>query len=120
MSSVHVSNISSSTSADDVKAFLSFCGISSSSFVSKMKANENQGKISSLNMHDAADGTKSATVVFEKESASKTALLLDRTSLGSNEIHVSASKDGSGATSTGSALHHDDGSDELQQEDKPR
>lgn len=84
-----------------------------------MQANENQGKISSLTLNDAADGTKSATVVFEKESASKTALLLDRTSLGSHEIHVSASKDGS-STSTGSALHHDDGSDELQQEDKPR
>lgn len=83
------------------------------------EANKHLGKISSLTLNDAADGTKSATVVFEKESASKTALLLDRTSLGSNEIHVSASKDGS-LTSTESTLHHDDGSDELRQEDKPR
>jgi len=99
---VHVKNISSTTSEKEVKDFFSFCG-----------------KISSLELTTAGE-TKNATVTFEKETAAKTALLLDSTQLGSTQVQVTSS--------TGST--EDDGShfksnehresDEITQEEKPR
>lgn len=65
--------------------------------------------------------TKSATVTFEKETASKTALLLDHTKLGENEISVTSPV---GATAADDAGNHkqqaDRDSDEITQEEKPR
>lgn len=106
---VHVKNISHQTSEKEVRDFFSFCG-----------------KITNLSVtpeSDEAESSKSATVTFEKETAAKTALLLDHTQLGPSQVHVS----------TGASLSHiassaasnvtgtvKDASDELTQEDKPR
>jgi hypothetical protein len=70
---------------------------------------------------DTAEASKSATVTFEKETAAKTALLLDNTQLGKSQVHVSsastiddiASKAGAAATAPFSGDH-------IDQEDKPR
>lgn len=99
---VHVSGISSQTSEKDIRDFFSFCG-----------------KISSLTIDDSkaeATPTKTATVTFEKETAAKTALLLDSTQLGPAQIHVSTGSS-TGTTSAKSGEHEDD---EVTQEDKPR
>ncbi|TKA78832.1 hypothetical protein B0A55_02251 [Friedmanniomyces simplex] len=102
---VHVKGISSQTSEKEVRDFFSFCG-----------------KIQSLSVTPESSEEKSAqsaTVTFEKETAAKTALLLDNTQLGSAQVHVSsaASLDqmASGKTA-GSAEEGDD----IAQEDKPR
>jgi len=103
---VHVSNISSQTSEKEVRDFFSFCG-----------------KISSLSVtptSDAPDAEKSATVTFEKETAAKTALLLDNTQLGPTHVKVSGAQSlddiaGSKATTTA-----DDNDEDIPQEDKPR
>jgi RNA recognition motif-containing protein len=99
---VHVKNISSQTSEKDVKEFFSFCG-----------------KIATIEITPSGE-TQSATVTFEKETAAKTALLLDNTQLGASHVQVSSA--------TGS--NEDDGShfttnaqrdtDEITQEEKPR
>jgi len=101
-STVYVKNISSSTGEKEVKDFFSFCG-----------------KIASIDIK-STEGTQEATVVFEKETAAKTALLLDNSQLGANNVKV--------ASATGS--NEDDGShfssqteregDEITQEEKPR
>lgn len=73
---VHVSNISPTTAPQELRDFFSFCG-----------------KIASLSLSptsNAADATQSATVTFERSSAAKTALLLDQTRLGGNNVHVEA------------------------------
>lgn len=63
--------------------------------------------------------TKSATVTFEKETASKTALLLNHTKLGDNEITVTGSTDPD--QGNGDHKHQEDrDSDEITQEEKPR
>ena len=70
---------------------------------------------------EAPDSSKSATVTFEKETAAKTALLLDNTQLGSSQVHVStaASLDDLSKTApTSSSEQHDE--DHIAQEDKPR
>jgi hypothetical protein len=104
---VHVKNISSETSEKEVRDFFSFCG-----------------KITNLSVtpeSDAADSTKSATVTFEKESAAKTALLLDSTQLGPTQVSVSSAANlddlaaSAGQTTTSGG---DDG--DISQEDKPR
>lgn len=72
---------------------------------------------------DAADAPKSATVTFEKETAAKTALLLDNTQLGPSQVHVSsassiddiASKAPQSPTTGKDGNGHD-----IAQEDKPR
>ncbi|KAI7323558.1 hypothetical protein KC315_g8478, partial [Hortaea werneckii] len=65
MSTVHVKGISSQTSEKEIRDFFSFCG-----------------KIQSLSVtpeSSDANSTQSASVTFEKETAAKTALLLDNT-----------------------------------------
>lgn len=60
----------------DLQGFFSFCG-----------------KITNLSLSPtsgAPDATQSATVTFERSSAAKTALLLDQTRLGGNNVHVEA------------------------------
>jgi RNA recognition motif-containing protein len=70
---VSVKNIAEQTDDKEIKDFFSFCG-----------------KISDIKVVPEGS-TKSATVVFEKETAAKTALLLNNTKLGPNEISVTGS-----------------------------
>jgi len=95
MSVVNVKGISSKTSDKEVRDFFSFCG-----------------KISNLDVTYESDSTKSATVTFEKETAAKTALLLDNTQLGEAQVHVTS------ASSTSKDASTED--HEVAQEDKPR
>lgn len=80
------------------------------------------GKITSLSVtpaSESADSPQSATVTFEKETAAKTALLLDNTQLGSSQVQVSSAAGISDLAGTNT----DDASrdtDDLTQEDKPR
>ncbi|POR33867.1 Protein vip1 [Tolypocladium paradoxum] len=102
-STVHVNNIAASTGDAEVKDFFSFCG-----------------KIASFNVTAAGD-TKTAEVTFEKETAMKTALLLNNTQLGPNHIAVTSASGGdgdNGAPLTRGAAERD--SDSLTQEEKPR
>lgn len=104
---VHVKNISHETSEKEVRDFFSFCG-----------------KITSLSVtpsSDAADSPKSATVTFEKETAAKTALLLDNTQLGPSQVQVSSAAnldDIAGSASHGDSGAHD--GEDISQDDKPR
>lgn len=107
---VHVKNIASQTSEKEVRDFFSFCG-----------------KITSLSVtpeSEAKDSPQSATVTFEKETAAKTALLLDNTQLGTSQVQVSSAAglsdlaSSAGATATGEDASRDD--NDLTQEDKPR
>jgi len=104
---VHVQGISHETSEKDVKDFFSFCG-----------------KITNLSItpaSDAADSQKSATVTFEKETAAKTALLLDNTQLGKSQVHVTtASTIDDVASKAGAAFSSSVPEDHIEQEDKPR
>lgn len=105
---VHVSGISHETSEKEVKDFFSFCG-----------------KITSLNIKpesDASNASKTASVTFEKDTAAKTALLLDNTQLGKSQVHVTAAgtiedvahKAGAAVSSSTPEDHN------ISQEDKPR
>jgi len=101
-STVHVKNISSQTSEKEIKDFFSFCG-----------------KISSIEVTPSGE-TKSAVVTFEKETAARTALLLDNTALGATQVKVtsaSGSTDDDGSHFTSNAERD---SDEITQEEKPR
>ncbi|TPX15452.1 uncharacterized protein E0L32_004432 [Thyridium curvatum] len=99
---VHVKNISAQTDDEEVKRFFSFCG-----------------KITDVQVTTEGE-TKSATVTFEKETAAKTALLLNNTKLAPNNITVT----GAGGSDE-EAAHHattnaERDSDEITQEEKPR
>ncbi|KAL1967019.1 hypothetical protein VTN77DRAFT_3543 [Rasamsonia byssochlamydoides] len=106
---VHVSGIAASTTEKEVRDFFSFCG-----------------KITNLTMTPVSgepDAPKSATVTFEKETAAKTALLLDNTQLGPAAVHVEAAHSideiaGSHAASASEAK--DEHQHDIDQEDKPR
>jgi len=104
---VHVQGISHQTSEKEVRDFFSFCG-----------------KITSLSVtpsSDAADAAKSATVTFEKETAAKTALLLDNTQLGPSQVHVSTASSLDDIASKSPTTQKTAGQDEdITQEDKPR
>merc|ERR1712070_486235 len=108
MSTVHVKGISSQTSEKEIRDFFSFCG-----------------KIQSLSVtpeSSDANGTQSASVTFEKETAAKTALLLDNTQLGPAQVSVSSAKsldEAAGGKTAGS--YDEKGEDgEIPQEDKSR
>ncbi|KAL8690653.1 MAG: hypothetical protein Q9218_003947 [Villophora microphyllina] len=104
---VHVKNIASQTSEKEVRDFFSFCG-----------------KITSLSVTPASEGAdspQSATVTFEKETAAKTALLLDNTQLGSSQVQVSSAAnldDLAGKPSASDDAHREE--HDISQEDKPR
>ncbi|KAH0831594.1 hypothetical protein AYO21_01794 [Fonsecaea monophora] len=104
---VHVKGISHDTSEKEVKDFFSFCG-----------------KITSISVtpeSGAPDAAKSATVTFEKETAAKTALLLDSTQLGKSQVHVTAASTiDDVASKAGAAVSSAPGDDHIEQEDKPR
>jgi len=95
---VNVKNISKETSEKEIKDFFSFCG-----------------KVSKLDVQTAGE-TKTAEVTFEKETAAKTALLLDNTQLGSTQVSVSSA---TGSDDFGHSAPDSDG-DEITQEQKPR
>ncbi|KAJ4254375.1 Protein vip1 [Fusarium torreyae] len=100
-STINVKNIASSTSDSEIKDFFSFCG-----------------KIADLKVHEEGE-TKSAEVIFEKETAKKTALLLHNTQLGPNHLEVTSA----GADVEDDVAHPtnaDRDSDEITQEEKPR
>ncbi|KAJ6439710.1 vip1 [Purpureocillium lavendulum] len=101
-STVHVKNIAGSTSDKEVKDFFSFCG-----------------KIADFKVTTSGE-TKDADVTFEKETAMKTALLLNNTQLGPNHISVT----GAGGDNIDEGSHYtknaERDSDELTQEEKPR
>lgn len=109
MATVHVSNISSQTTEKEVRDFFSFCG-----------------KITSLSVTPAsgeADATQSASVTFEKETAAKTALLLDQTQLGANSVQVTSAAnldDLAGDKAASAPEAKDEHAENLEQEDKPR
>jgi RNA recognition motif-containing protein len=95
---VHVKNISSATSEKEVRDFFSFCG-----------------KITSLEVKDG-----SATVTFEKETAAKTALLLDNTQLGATQVQVSSASGSNEDDGSHYSHNTERDSDEITQEEKPR
>jgi len=94
---VNVKGISTQTPEKEVRDFFSFCG-----------------KIASLDLKTEGE-TQSATVTFEKETAAKTALLLDNTQLGPAQVHVK-----SAASLSELAGDHEGHEDHIAQEDKPR
>jgi hypothetical protein len=103
---VHVKGISSQTSEKEVQDFFSFCG-----------------KISSIsvNSDDAAgSGPKSATVTFEKETAAKTALLLDNTQLGPAQVQVTSDTATPASGEKAAAPGEEGHVENIAQEDKPR
>ena len=89
---VNVEGIDHQTSDKEIRDFFSFCG-----------------KIRDIKVTPSGQA-KSATVSFEKETAAKTALLLDNTQLGRAQVHVTASEEHAG----------DSEHEEISQEDKPR
>ncbi|KAH6707794.1 hypothetical protein BKA61DRAFT_635440 [Leptodontidium sp. MPI-SDFR-AT-0119] len=101
-STVHVKNISSATSEKEIKDFFSFCG-----------------KISTIDVTKSGE-TQSATVTFEKETAAKTALLLDHTQLGSTQVQVSSASGSNDDDGSHFTQNTERDSDEITQEEKPR
>ena len=69
---------------------------------------------------DDAQASKSASVTFEKETAAKTALLLDNTMLGPAEVRVSSGASLGQIAGNRGAGSNDESSDDIAQEDKPR
>ena len=75
------------------------------------------GKVAGIKVTQEGE-TKSAEVTFEKETAAKTALLLNNTQLGANHISVTGNDaDDNGAPATKNTNLDDD---EITQEEKPR
>lgn len=101
---VHVKGISSQTSEKEIKDFFSFCGK-----IQKLSVTPESNEPSS---------SQSASVTFEKETAAKTALLLDNTQLGPAQVHVTSAQSLDQAAGGKTAGRSDD--DEIAQEDKPR
>jgi RNA recognition motif-containing protein len=101
---VHVEGISAQTTEKEVRDFFSFCG-----------------KISNISVTPTSNetsSTKSASVTFEKETAAKTALLLDNTQLGPAQVHVTSAASLGDLAPT--AKESDAHAEEVAQEDKPR
>ncbi|TVY93094.1 Protein vip1 [Lachnellula willkommii] len=101
-STVNVTNISSATGEKEVKDFFSFCG-----------------KITDLKITSSGE-TQSATVTFEKETAAKTALLLDNTQLGATQVKVSSASGSSEDDGSHYTSNEARDSDDITQEEKPR
>jgi RNA recognition motif-containing protein len=106
---VHVSGIASSVSEGQVREFFSFCG-----------------KITTLSVTPSSgdpNAPQSATVTFEKETAAKTARLLDNTQLGPSAVRVESAQsidDIAGLQATTASDAKDENGHEIEQEDKPR
>lgn len=104
---VHVSNISHNTTESELSSFFSFCG-----------------KIVSLTLTPSTadpDASLSATITFERESAAKTACLLDGTPLNSVPLTVNAAHSIDEIAGDHLAPNANIGPDgEIPQEEKPR
>ncbi|TGZ82258.1 hypothetical protein EX30DRAFT_340146 [Ascodesmis nigricans] len=103
---VHISNIAPSTSESDLTSFFSFCG-----------------KIINLTLTPGPNATspKSASITFERQSAAKTAVLLDGTPLHNQPLEVTAAhtlEDIAGSHVTDNGNVGPNG--EIPQEHKPR
>jgi len=99
---VYVKNIALDTEDKEIREFFSFCG-----------------KITSIDV--STDGSsKTATVQFEKETAARTALLLNHTKLGANEISVTGSSDGASTPTEEHDVARSSEDTTLTQEEKPR
>ncbi|KAI5918203.1 hypothetical protein F4810DRAFT_693417 [Camillea tinctor] len=99
---VYVKNISAKTEDKEIKDFFSFCG-----------------KITDIKVTPGENDTKDASVTFEKETAAKTAQLLNNTQLGSSQISVTPADgklDDGGLHSTSA----DRDTEDIPQEEKPR
>merc|ERR1712093_321857 len=101
-STVNVKNISSATSEKEIKDFFSFCG-----------------KIGSIEVTKSGE-SQNATVTFEKETAAKTALLLDNTQLGATQVQVSSATGSNDDDGSHFTQNTERDSDEITQEEKPR
>lgn len=103
-STVHISNVAASTSDSEIKDFFSFCG-----------------KIADLKVTEAGEksDTKNVDVTFEKETAAKTALLLNNTQLGPNHISVTSAA-GDIDDSSHYTKNAERDTDDITQEEKPR
>ncbi|KAI1341078.1 hypothetical protein F5Y15DRAFT_24393 [Xylariaceae sp. FL0016] len=99
---VLVKNISAQTEDKEIKDFFSFCG-----------------KITDIKVTPGDKDTKDASVTFEKETAAKTAQLLNNTQLGTSQISVTPA-DGKADDGTSHTANADRDSDEITQETKPR
>ncbi|POS82394.1 hypothetical protein EPUL_006499, partial [Erysiphe pulchra] len=118
-STVYVKNISPQTTEKEIKDFFSFWYYPTVIQLSSDTNSRNSGKITELKV-ESDKNCQNATVTFKKETAAKTALLLDNTLLGLSQVKV--------VSATGS--EEDDGSylnqnrqaesDEIAQEEKPR
>lgn len=102
---------------------LSFSLLPSGFCIRGILTSKYSGKITNLDVKTDGD-TKSATVTFEKDTAAKTALLLNNTQLGTSHISVTSA---AGLTADESSGHDsvptanaDRDSDEITQEEKPR
>jgi hypothetical protein len=110
---VYVKNIPHDVSEEKTRDFFSFCG-----------------KVSSISLKPETDepkSTQTATVTFDHVNAANTALLLDRTYFGSEQIQITAAHDldeiAKGHTTTADAVDDSVKTDReyhINQEDKPR
>ncbi|KAI2784224.1 hypothetical protein F4815DRAFT_454994 [Daldinia loculata] len=99
---VLVKNISADATDNEVKDFFSFCG-----------------KITDIKVTPGEGNTKDASVTFEKETAAKTAQLLNNTQLKGSQISVTPA-DGQVDDGTPHTTNADRDTDEITQEEKPR
>ncbi|KAI1472928.1 uncharacterized protein F4812DRAFT_410923 [Daldinia caldariorum] len=99
---VLVKNISADASDSEIKDFFSFCG-----------------KITEIKVTPGEGNTKDASVTFEKETAAKTAQLLNNTQLKGSQISVIPA-DGKSDDGTPHTTNADRDTDEITQEEKPR
>ncbi|KAK6956922.1 hypothetical protein Daesc_002204 [Daldinia eschscholtzii] len=99
---VLVKNISADASDNEIKDFFSFCG-----------------KITEIKVTPGEGNTKDASVTFEKETAAKTAQLLNNTQLKGSQISVIPA-DGKADDGTPHTTNADRDTDEITQEEKPR
>ncbi|KAF7549378.1 hypothetical protein G7046_g8368 [Stylonectria norvegica] len=102
ISTVHVRNIAPSTSDGEIKDFFSFCG-----------------KISDIKVVTEGE-SKTAEVTFEKQTAMKTALLLNNTQLGANQLSVTSATGDNDDDGSHYNKNETRDSDEITQEEKPR
>ncbi|KAI1503440.1 hypothetical protein F5X99DRAFT_417214 [Biscogniauxia marginata] len=99
---VHVKNISAKTQEQEIKEFFSFCG-----------------KITDIKVTPGESDTKDASVTFEKETAAKTAQLLNNTQLGSSQISVIPA-DGKSDDGAPHSTNPERDTEDISQEEKPR
>ncbi|KAH9890209.1 hypothetical protein F4778DRAFT_752974 [Xylariomycetidae sp. FL2044] len=99
---VLIKNISAETSEKEIKEFFSFCG-----------------KITELKVTPGEGSSKDASVTFEKETAAKTAQLLNNTQLGPSQISVTPA-DGKADDGAPHTSNVDRDTDDITQEEKPR